>query len=120
MNGTAVLGERVVIVEVRSGRVNLKTGRVASADSNPVQATHRNEALVVGERQFDSVADNPEEDHARPFRMDDIHLLKEEEAQSLLDPTAAKAWFGDIYQDHLVVKIHRALKRFQSKQRPPV
>ena len=116
MNGTAAIGERVVIVEVHSGRVNLKTGRISSANSNHVHADNRDETVVLGDRQFHPVIDSPDEAYERPFRVDDIHLLKEQEAQSLQNPNTAQAWFGTIYQDPLVTKIHRALKRLQRKQ----
>jgi len=113
MNGTAVFGERVVIVEVHSGRVNLKTGRISSTHASHVHADNRNETVVLGDRQFDPVTDSPDEAHERLFRVSDIHLLKEQEAQSLLDPNTVQTWFGTIYQDRLVSRIHRALKRLQ-------
>jgi hypothetical protein len=115
MNGTAVFGERVVIVEVHSGHVNLKTGRISSANPSHVHADNRNEAVVLGDRQFHPVIDSRDEAYQRSFRVDDIHLLKEQEAQSLQDPNTVQAWFGTIYQDPLVTKIHRALKRLQRK-----
>ncbi len=115
MNGTAVSGERVVIVEVQSGRVNLKTGRISNDGSDGVDAVHRDEAVVWGDRQLRPGAGSPDEAHERAFRVDDIHLLKEQEAQSLQDPDMAQAWFGTIYQDPLVTKIYRALKRLLRK-----
>ena len=115
MNGTAVFGERVVIVEVHSGRVNLKTGRVASTSSSHLQADNRNETVVLGDRYFHPATGSPDEAHERSFQVNDIHLLKEQEAQSLKDPNTAQAWFGTIYQDRLVTRIHRALKRLQRK-----
>jgi hypothetical protein len=48
--------------------------------------------------------------------VDDIHLLKEQEAYSLDDPVTANDWFGTIYQDRLVAKINRALKRLKGRQ----
>lgn len=115
MNGTAVLGERVVIVEVHSGRVNLKTGRISSTNPSPVPADSRTDTIVVGDRPFRPVTDSPEEASERSFRVSDIHLLKEQEAQSLKDPSLAQTWFGTIYQDRLVARIHRALQRLQRK-----
>ncbi len=115
MNGTAVYGERVVIVEVHSGRVNLKTGRIASTNSSHVWADNRNETVVWGDRQFYPGAECPDEAHEKSFRVDDIHLLKEQEARSLQDPETAQSWFGTIYQDRCVTRIHRALKRLQQK-----
>ncbi len=115
MNGTAVIGERVVIVEVNRGRVNLKTGHISSASSGDINADERNEAVVSGDRRFHPVIDNPDEAYERAFRVDDIHLLKEQEAQSLQDPGTAHDWFGLIYQDPLVTKICRALKRLLQK-----
>jgi hypothetical protein len=119
MNGTAVSGERVVIVEVHSGRVNLKTGRISSANSAHVPADNRNETVVLGDRQFHPAIDSPEEAYERSFQVDDIHLLREQEAQSLQDPNTVQAWFGAVYQDPLVTKIHRALKRLQRRQPRP-
>jgi len=119
MNGTAVFGERVVIVEVHSGRVSLKTGRISSTNSSDVHAENRNETVVLGDRQFHPIIDSPDQACERSFRVDDIHLLKEQEAQSLQDPSTAQAWFGTVYQDPLVTKIHRALKRLQRRQPQP-
>jgi hypothetical protein len=111
MNGTAVYGERVVVVEVNQGRINLKTGRIASTDSSHLHADNRSNTVVFGDRRFYPAADNPDEAHERSFRVDDIHLLKEAEAQSLGDPVTAQTWFGTIYQDWVINRIHRALKR---------
>jgi hypothetical protein len=111
MNGTAVYGERVVIVEVNQGCVSLKTGRVSSTDASHVHADNRNETVVFGDRQFYPVTDSSDDAYERSFRVDDIHLLKEREAQSLQDPIMAQTWFGTIYQDWVVNRIHRALKR---------
>ena len=115
MNGSAVFGERVVIVEVQSQRVNLKRGRISSTDSSHVHADNQNQTVVWGDRQFYPDAGSHEESYERSFHVDDIHLLKENEAQALQDPNAAHNWFGTIYQDHLVTKIHRALKRLNWK-----
>jgi hypothetical protein len=113
MNGSAVYGERVIIVEVQSGRVNLKTGRISSTESSHVHADNRSHTVVWGDRQFYPVIDGPNEAYERSFPVDDIHLLKEQEAQSLQDFDTAQNWFGTIYQDRLVTKIHRALKRLK-------
>jgi len=115
MNGTAVYGERVVIVEVQSGRVNLKTGHISSTDSSHVQADNRNKTVVWGDRQFYPLTDSTDDAYERSFPVDDIHLLKEQEARSLQDPDIAQNWFGTVYQDRLVTKIHRALKRLERK-----
>ena len=115
MNGSAKYGERVVIVEIQSGRVNLKKGCISSTDSSHVQADNRNTTVVWGDRQFHPVIESPEDAHERAFKVSDIHLLKEQEAQSLGALDAAQDWFGAIYQDRLVTKIHRALRRFKAK-----
>lgn len=114
MNGTAVFGERVVIVEVHSGRVSLKQGRISSPDSSHVYADNQVDTVVSGDRPFQPVTDSPDEACERSFRVNDIHLLKQQEARSLRDPNAVQAWFGAVYQDPLVTKIHRALKRLQA------
>jgi hypothetical protein len=106
MNGTAICGERVVIVEIHSGHVNLKSGRISD-----VRADNRNETVVSNDRQ----CDRPDEACERSFRADDIHLLKEQEAQSLQDPNSAHTWFGTVYQDGVVNRIHRALKRLNQR-----
>ena len=95
MNGTATYGERVVIVEVECGRVNLKTGRISSTGSSHVLADNQNETVVLGDRQFHPVIDSPDEAYEKAFRVQDIHLLKETEAQLLHDPQAAQyvVWF---------------------------
>jgi hypothetical protein len=111
MNGTAVYGERVVIVEVRSGNVNLKTGHISSTLSSHVQADNQTTTIVRGDRQFTPIIESPDDAYEKTFQVSDIHLLKQQEAQALADPGSAQQWFGDIYQDRLVVKIHRALKR---------
>jgi hypothetical protein len=113
MNGTAVFGERVVIVEVHGGRVNLKKGRISSTAASHVFADNQVETVVSGDRPFRPVTDSPEEAHERSFRVDDIHLLRQQEAHLLQDPDAVQAWFGSVYQDPLVTKIRRALKRLQ-------
>lgn len=115
MNGTAIYGERVVIVEIHSGNVNLKTGRISSTDSSHVPADNRNTTVVWGDRQFNPAAENPDEAYERSFQVNDIHLLKEQEVESLQNPGSAQDWFGDIYQDRLVAKIRRTIKRLQRK-----
>jgi hypothetical protein len=111
MNGTAVFGEPVVVVEVNWGRVSLKKGRIASPDSSHVFADNLVDTVVSGDRPFYPTAQSRAEACERSFRVDDIHLLKEQEARALRDVNAVQAWFGSIYQDPLVLKIHRALKR---------
>jgi hypothetical protein len=106
MNGTAICGERVVIVEVQSGRVKVTSGRISD-----VRPDNRNETVVLDDRNFD----RPDEAYERSFRADDIHLLKEQEAQSLQDPNTALTWFGAVYQDGVVNRIHRALKRLNER-----
>jgi hypothetical protein len=113
MNGTAVSGEPVVIVEVGNGRVNLKKGCISSADANYDLADPQTETVVRGDRRFGPMADSPEQAYQRSFRVNDIHLLKEQEAQSLQDPKTAQSWFGTIYQDEVVNRILRALKRLK-------
>ena len=113
MNGNAVYGERVVIVEVHSGKVNLKTGRIASTESSHTQADNRRQTVVWGDRQFYPVTDSSDDAYEKAFTVDDIHLLKEREVQSLQDSATAQNWFGSIYQDWLVIKIYHALKRLK-------
>jgi hypothetical protein len=113
MNGTAVFGERVVIVEVHRGHVRLKKGRISSTDSSHLFADNRVDTVVSGDRPFHPVTDSPDEARERSFRVNDIHLLKQQEVHSLRDSNAVQAWFGPIYQDPLVTRIHRALKRLQ-------
>jgi hypothetical protein len=115
MNGSAVYGERVVIVDVDSGHVNLKTGRISSTDFSHVHADNLKKTVVWGDRRFRPNADSPEDAYERSFVVEDIHLLKEQEAQSLQDPANLQRWFGAVYQDRIVEKIHRALKRLQRK-----
>lgn len=104
-----------MIVEVHSGRVNLKSGRISSTKASHVQADNRSETVVLGDRQFYPIAESPAEAYEKSFQVNDIHLLKEQEAQSLQDPNTVQSWFGSIYQDRLVSRIHRALKRLQRK-----
>jgi hypothetical protein len=114
MNGSAKPGERVVIVEVQSGRVNLKTGCISSADSNALPSENRNTTVVRADQLFRPVVESLEEAHEREFNVNDIHLLKEQEARSLGVLNTAQDWFGAIYQDFLVTKIQRALKRLKA------
>jgi hypothetical protein len=113
MNGTAIPGERVVIVEVYSGRVSLKTGHISSTDSSHVHADNRSRTVVWGDQQFLPFIGSKEDAYERAYQVNNIHLLKEEEAQSLQDPDSAQNWFGCIYQDQVVNKIRRSLKRLQ-------
>ena len=111
MNGTAVFGEPVVIVEVHDGNVNLRTGHIASTDSSHVLADNRSRTVVWGDREFQPDTGSPDEAHEKEFKVDDIHLLKRQEAEGLQDPATVQSWFGSIYEDWVVAKIHRALKR---------
>ena len=120
MNGIAEYGERVVIVEVHGGRVNLKTGCISSTDSSHIQAYNRNTTVVRGDRKFHSVIESEEEAFERSFKVDDIHLLKEREARSLGALETVQDWFGAIYQERLVAKIHRALKRLGENHGQPL
>lgn len=113
MNGNPVHGERVVIVEVNSGRVNLKSGRISSTDSSHVQADNRNKTVVWDDLQYHPVTDGLDDTYEKTYEVQDIHLLKEHEAQSLQDLETARNWFGTIYQDRVVAKIQRALKRLK-------
>ncbi|MCX6922271.1 MAG: hypothetical protein NT154_03485 [Verrucomicrobia bacterium] len=115
MNGTVTCGERVVIVEVQSGRVHLKTGRISSADSGSATADNRNTIVVWGDQRLQSFMEGADDAYERAFEVSDIHVLKEQEAYSLGDPDTAQNWFGAIYQDDLVTKINRALKRLKGK-----
>src|SRR5512145_1727942 len=105
MNGTATYGDRVVIVEVESGRVQLTTGCISSSPQDPPDPNNPDKMVVRGDRRLRTTAESPEEAYAREFEVHDIHLLKEEEAQALQDPAMAQEWFGSIYQDRLVRKI---------------
>lgn len=107
MNGTAVCGEPVVVIEVEAGDVRLKTGRIVSDGSSDPVADNRNRTVVHGDRDFRAAAEREKE-----FRVDDIHLLKAPEAEALRDPAKTHDWFGSVYQDWVVSKIQRALKRF--------
>jgi hypothetical protein len=115
MNGTATYGERVVIVEVDSGHVNLKTGRIVSTDGSHVYADNLKTTVVWGDRQFRPVMESADDAYEQAYKVDDIHLLKEQEARSLGNLATARDWFGSIYQDRTVNKINRALKRLVTK-----
>ena len=65
--------------------------------------------VVRGDKEFHPMPGNPEA-YERKFNVDDIHLLKAGEAESLRDSAAAQQWFGDIYEDPVVRKIQRAIK----------
>lgn len=103
-----------MIVEVDSGRVNVKTGCISSTDSSHVEADNLHTTVVRGDRRFRPIIETSEEAHERSFNVHDIHLLNEQEAQSLGVLDAAQNWFDAIYQDPLVTKIQRALKRLKS------
>jgi len=100
-----------VIVEIDKGCVHLKTGHISSTGSSHTHADNRSQTVVFGDRQFYPVTDASDDAYERSFRVDDIHLLKENEAELLQDPITARTWFGTIYQDWVVNRIHRALKR---------
>ena len=104
-----------MIVEVHSGRVRLKTGRISSTDFSHVHADNRNTTVVWGYQQFQPLMESPDDAYERAFDVNDIHLLKEQEAYSLGDRDTAQDWFGTIYQDRFVTKITRALKRLRAK-----
>lgn len=112
MNGTAINGERVVLVKINSGRVNLLTGSISTLTATGGAPDHPVETVVLEDRP---ARESREEICERAIRVDDIHLLKEQEARSLQDRTTAENWFGSIYQDRVVSNIHRALKRFTSR-----
>lgn len=111
MNGSATCGERVVIVQVHSGRVKLKTGRISTPD--PVRSDNGAKTVVRGDQRFRPVDDTPEEAYEKTFEANDIHLLKEQEARSLGTLEAVQNWFGMIYQDRVLGRIQRALKRLK-------
>jgi hypothetical protein len=113
MNGTAVFGETVVVIQVDQGDVRLKTGRIVSDGSSVALADNRHRTVVSGGRGFGPAAEADEVPDGKEFRVDDIHLLKAEEAASLRDPARAQDWFGSVYQDWVVSKIQRALKRLK-------
>jgi hypothetical protein len=111
MNGTAVYGEPVVIVNVEQGDVRLKTGRIKSDGSDHVQGDNRTRTVVWADKEFSS--DPLDNAHEKEFNVREIHLLKADEVQALRDPATAQEWFGSIYQDYVVSKIQRALKRLK-------
>jgi hypothetical protein len=111
MNGIAEYGERVVVVEVHGGRVNLTTGCISSTDASHVEADNRLRTVVRSDRRIHPNTDVSDDKHERAYKVSDIHLLKEREAKSLSASETVQDWFGCIYQDHLVAKIQRALKR---------
>lgn len=112
MNGTAVYGEPVVIVEVDHGDVRLKTGHIVSNGSSHLLADNCQRTVVGGDRDLPAL-NRFSDTHAKEFQVDDIHLLKSEEARALRDPANAHEWFGSIYQDSVVSEIQRALKRLK-------
>jgi hypothetical protein len=118
MIGTATYGERVVIIEVNSGRVNLQTGCIASTEFSHVHADNRSRTIVRADRKSGPARKCPavllesaEDDGERGFPVDSIHLLREKEARALGTLNATQAWFGAIYEEPQVTAIHRALKR---------
>ena len=82
-------------VEVDSGNVSL-TGRISSISS---EANTRNEAVVRASLPFHPAMDSADDGYEKCFSVDNIHLLKEQEAQLLQDAGNAQNWFGSIYID---------------------
>jgi hypothetical protein len=115
MNGIAEYGERVVVVEVHDGRVNLTTGQISSTEASHVEADNRHRTVVRSDRKIHPETDVSDDKRERAYKVDDIHLLKEGEAKSLGTMETVQEWFGSIYQDHLVAKIQRALKRLATR-----
>lgn len=115
MNGIAEYGERVVVVEVQNGRVNLTTGRISSTEASHLEADNRHRTVVRSDRRVHTDTDISEDKHERAYKVDDIHLLKEGEARSMGTLEKVQDWFGSIYQDRLVDKIQRALKRLAAR-----
>ena len=107
MNGTATCGERVVIVQVDSGHVNLTSGRISDVRADDSGTVTLSDGRT-GRRSADQ-----EETRELSYKADDIHLLKEQEARLLQDPTMAQIWFGAVYQDPVINRIQRALKRLK-------
>jgi hypothetical protein len=115
MNGIAEYGERVVVVEVHDGRVNLTTGHISSTEASHLEADNRRRTVVRGDRRIHLETDVSDDKHERAYQVDDIHLLKEGEARSLSTLETVQDWFGAIYQDSVVAKIQRALKRLAAR-----
>lgn len=115
MNGIAEYGERVVVVEVHDGRVNLTTGRISSTEASHLEADNRLRTVVRTDRKIYPNTDVSDDRHERAYKVNDIHLLKEREARSLGASETVQDWFGYIYQDQLVAKIQRALKRLAAE-----
>ena len=115
----ALCGERVVIVEVLDGEVNLRTGRIARAAMDLDQPDHRCGTVVHQDRKSYPTTDISEEAFDKAFAADDIHLLAEKEARALQDSANTESWFGAIYQDWVVEKIHHALNRLPNDPSHP-
>ena len=113
MNGTAVYGETVVVIEVDKGDVRLKTGKIVSDGSSQPLADNCQRTLVGGHQEFHPFTDRLEHTQGKEFRVDNIHLLKAREAEALRDRAGAFEWFGSVYQDWVITKIQRALKRLK-------
>jgi hypothetical protein len=96
MNGTATYGDRVVIVEVQSGRVQLTTGCIFSSPQDPPDPDNPYKMVVRGDRRLRTTAESPEEAYAREFELHDIHLLRG--GGGAAGPALAQDWFGSIYQ----------------------
>ena len=115
MQGNANVGERVVIIDVADGKVNLRTGRIADPEAVFVPADKRTQTIVLGDRPFAPVTDDSGDAYQKAFSVDDIHLLREEEVKTLSDSDAILDWFGSTYQDGFIAEIHRALVQFQAR-----
>ncbi len=113
MKGTAVFDEPVVIIGVDHGDVRLKTGRIVSNGSSHALVDNRDRTVVMPDRKSHRAAKPLAESDEKEFHVDDIHLLKAPEAQELRDADKAQEWFGSVYQDWVVAKIQRALKRLK-------
>jgi hypothetical protein len=113
MNGTATCGERVIFVQVDDGNVNVKTGRVLDTDNNDIPATDGSAPIAWCKRHSELIEQSPDEAHESAVALGDVHLLTESEAERLKDLAATQRWFGSLYEDGLVLRINRALKRLK-------
>jgi hypothetical protein len=113
MKGTAVFDEPVVIIDVDHGDVRLKTGRIVSDGSSHAQVDNQDRTVVAARPKTRTATKALDEESEREFRVNDIHLVKAQEAEALRDPAGAQEWFGSVYQDWVVAKIQRAFKRLK-------
>ena len=95
----------------RTGASTSRLARYPVPDASHVEADNLNRTVVRGDRRFHPPTEIPDDSHERTYKVDDIHLLKEREAKSLGTLETVQDWFGPIYQDSVVSKIQRALKR---------